>query len=143
MEDTSQDPEPTNNKDDIVETPECRVLFLILHDYQESIFMLSDKYFDSKFIISELQTKIGSSEPRKANRYLTSQDIARDTMEAIRGKAITLRNGHAGFWNEFLDERCTDESKKLSSPEKIGKLEFFIGYPIKSSDSDKTQETAV
>ncbi|KAH6572407.1 hypothetical protein BASA62_003410 [Batrachochytrium salamandrivorans] len=58
MEDTSQDPEPTNNKDDIVETPECRVLSLILHDYQESIFMLSDKYFDSKFIISELQTKI-------------------------------------------------------------------------------------
>ncbi|KAH6566649.1 hypothetical protein BASA60_009344 [Batrachochytrium salamandrivorans] len=143
MEDTSQDPEPTNNKDDIVETPECRVLSLILHDYQESIFSLSDKYFDSKFIISELQTKIDSSEPRKANRYLTSQNIARDTMEAIRGKAIILRNGHAGFWEDFLNEICTDKSKELSSPDKIGKLEFFIGYPVESSDSDKTQETAV
>ncbi|KAH6589469.1 hypothetical protein BASA61_005600 [Batrachochytrium salamandrivorans] len=116
MEDTSQDPDPTNNKDGIVETPECVALSLILHDYQDSIFMLSDKYLKSQFTINRIEIKISYSKPKKENRYRTLQSIAHATMEEIRGKATTLRNGHAEFWNEFLDEKCTDKSKKLSPP---------------------------
>ncbi|KAH6571132.1 hypothetical protein BASA60_007320 [Batrachochytrium salamandrivorans] len=129
--DTSQNLDHTNNKGshdltkhEVYEDQNCKIISLILHDLQKSIFILFGKYLKSKVTTRELKTKIDSPEPRKANRYLTSQDIARATMEAIRGKAIILRGEYVDFWGYFLDEKCSNKLNRLSSPDRIGELDF-------------------
>ncbi|KAH6561592.1 hypothetical protein BASA50_007159 [Batrachochytrium salamandrivorans] len=148
--DTSQNLDHTNNKGshdltkhEVYEDQNCKIISLILHDLQKSIFILFGKYLKSKATISRLQIKTDSPEPRKENRYLTPQSITSATMEEIKEKAIILRGEYVDFWGYFLDEKCSNKLNRLSSPEKIGRLKFFIGVPIKPSDFDKTQETAV
>ncbi|KAH6597730.1 hypothetical protein BASA50_004335 [Batrachochytrium salamandrivorans] len=139
----SQGFDPTKNKNGIVETPECVALSLILSDYQRSIITLSGKHLKSQFTILELQTKIDNSKPEKANKYRASQSLTKTTMEEIKGKAIILRKGYAEFWKDFSDEKCTDKSKQLSSPDKIGEIRIFIGDPMEPSNFDKNRETIV
>ncbi|KAH6601982.1 hypothetical protein BASA61_001580 [Batrachochytrium salamandrivorans] len=97
----------------------------------------------SQFTILELQTKIDNSKPEKANKYRASQSLTKTTMEEIKGKAIILRKGYAEFWKDFSDEKCTDKSKQLSSPDKIGEIRIFIGDPMEPSNFDKNRETIV